>query len=406
MRRLLTILAALFLSLIIFTGCADSRAAARARARIDEIPVLSEGLVFYGDNYVTVRGEDYFLPSVASKLLSGRKPDLYQNTSYYGQNAAYYTIVYDRNNDRREEEGCNIALFCFDYATGKGKLLRDMKGTFPVQSYNMASPTVLQRLDEAGGNCVLVRNGALEIVSVETGDVVWSQQVFGAKDYFAESSQPFAFRGLDMIFAFHSETVRYYRYTGTMYEMYTFESELFKGLTAGSFDTALGALYVESGNEIVFAADILSGEARDTAEIAAFVAAQERERETVREQGNRFEHLGSAYRVKADEGTVFLTPEAGGTVTIDIAALCEKSEEMRMIKQIYAEEFPDKTLDFSLDYVVSNERLFLAAAAKIQGYGLVDLFTPTFVFEYGLSGGGFTWAGYHAGGRLFGVRFL
>ena len=389
----------------LLSGCNPS-AAQRAKNRIAEIPVSAENLVLCGDKHVTIRQIDYSLPALAKGLIKGKKPDLYQNSTYYGRHSALYTVVYNRNNQKRETEGCSLALVRFDYFTRKATLLRDMKGIFPVQSYDMAVPSVLQYFDEENGRCVLVRNGMLEIVSTETGKTLFSQQMFGAKDYFKADSAPFARRGADMVCAFYAETVTYYRYTGTGYEVFTFTDEALCELRAGQFDTVDGALYAVKNGETVFAVDILTGNPRDLEEITALVEEERQESERLSAQGVSVEQGGAVYYVKAGDETVDITSDMGATFSVNAAYLREHSAEMREIENIYAEEFPDRTLQFSVSFVVDGNRLFISTDAEIQGYGLVSLYTPVLVFELDLAGNGVLWQGMHGGDRLSGVRFL
>ena len=404
-RKFIALILSLIAMATLLSGC-NASAASRAKERIEKIPVAADNLVLYGDKYVTIGQTDYFLPSLAKKLIKGRKPDLYQNTTLYGSRAALYTVVYDRNNSKREEEGCSLALFRFDYQTRKAALLYDMKGTFPVQSYDMATPTVLQYFDEEKGRCVLVQNGVLEILSTQTGEVIFSQQMFGAKDFFHESSSPFARRGADMVCAFYAETVKYYRYAGDRYEEFSFTDEAFKSLRAGQFGTVDGVLYAQSGDEIVFAAQIETGTACDKSEIAALVAKKEEEDALLREQGTAFEQGEVTYHVKKNEGMIEVTSDTGATFSLDAAYLSEHSPEMREIQRIYEEEFPDKTLHFGVDFVVSENRLFISTDAEIQGFGLVALYTPVLVFELDFAEDKIYWQGMHGGARLGGVRFL
>ena len=366
---------------------------------------VSYGYTAYDGNSFMKDGEIYYFQELAYKII-GKKCKNYIYDGGFTENYKYFFYEYgSHKNYLKNSDGkrinfitSDVALFCVDMENISCKLVYDFKNVYPI-GYKGSQPDIGDLLDK--NRMLLHYNGIYQILDLQSGQIVYSVELYEKKDYVNALSIPFSADFSHNFYRPNGTILEYYEIDGytikkhlypitpdclisrTGNYIYTFQ------LKSGSNSSVVSESYEffecydltdDRKIEISFLIDKLQTEWDKSH------AFNEKQKYIVNGEPYYFENSSDTLKIY-DKNQNFI-------VAIDEVFMKENSKIFNDLYDLWV----DKHDEYELVYFeVIEEKLFLRFTAEYS----MGKTTPVYIYEYDIQNNRILYVGFFKGNSLF-----
>ncbi len=366
---------------------------------------VSYGYTAYDGNSFMKDGEIYYFQELAYKII-GKKCKNYIYDGGFTENYKYFFYEYgSHKNYLKNSDGkrinfitSDVALFCVDMENISCKLVYDFKNVYPI-GYKGSQPDIGDVLDE--NRMLLHYNGIYQILDLQSGQIVYSAELYEKEDYVNYQSIPFQTDFSHNFYRPNGAVLEYYEIDGYSIKkhLYTITPDCLISRTGNYIYTfhlksGSGSSLISERYEFFECYDLTNGNEIELSVLIDRLQEEwdkshvynEKEKHIVDGKMYYFEHLSDFLKIYDENQNLI--------VTIDENFMRKNSPVFNDLYDLWVEKHDKYELFY---FEVLKEKLFVRFDAKYS----MGRTTPVYVYEYDIKNNQIFYVGFFPGDRLF-----